>query len=46
MRLMSDDRRKLIADLAMQRQAARLSQTEVAARMRTLCSGGPGRADA
>jgi transcriptional regulator with XRE-family HTH domain len=35
MRRMSEDRRKLIADLAMQRQAARLSQTEVAARMGT-----------
>jgi DNA-binding Xre family transcriptional regulator len=35
MRSMSRERRKLIADLAVQRQAARLSQTEVAARMGT-----------
>ncbi len=35
MRRMSKDRRRLIADLAVQRQAARLSQTEVAARMGT-----------
>ncbi len=35
MRRMSEERRKLIIDLAAQRQAARLSQTEVAARMGT-----------
>lgn len=35
MRRMSADRRRLIADLTAQRQAARLSQTEVAARMGT-----------
>ena len=35
MRRMSQDRRRLIAGLAVQRQAARLSQTEVAARMGT-----------
>ncbi len=35
MRRMSADRRRLIAELAVQRQAARLSQTEVAARMGT-----------
>jgi|SRR6266566_3187249 len=35
MRRMSADRRRLIADLAAQRQVARLSQTEVAARMGT-----------
>jgi DNA-binding Xre family transcriptional regulator len=34
-RRMSEERRKLITDLAAQRQAARLSQTEVAARMGT-----------
>jgi ribosome-binding protein aMBF1 (putative translation factor) len=34
-RRMSAERRKLITDLAAQRQAARLSQTEVAARMGT-----------
>jgi transcriptional regulator with XRE-family HTH domain len=35
MRRMSAERRQLIADLAAQRQASRLSQTEVAARMGT-----------
>ena len=35
MRRMSEDRRQLIADLVEQRQAAQLSQTEVAARMGT-----------
>jgi len=35
MRRMSEERRKLITDLAAQRHAARLSQTEVAARMGT-----------
>lgn len=35
LRRMSDDRRRLVADLAAERQAAGLSQTEVAARMGT-----------
>jgi transcriptional regulator with XRE-family HTH domain len=35
MRRMTRDRRRLIADLTVQRQTARLSQTEVAARMGT-----------
>jgi transcriptional regulator with XRE-family HTH domain len=35
MRRMTQDRRRLIADLTVRRQTARLSQTEVAARMGT-----------
>ena len=35
LRRMSDDRRRLVADLSEQRRAAGLSQTEVAARMGT-----------
>jgi ribosome-binding protein aMBF1 (putative translation factor) len=35
LRRMSDERRRLVADLAAQRRAAGLSQTEVAARMGT-----------
>lgn len=35
LRRMSEDRRRLVAELAAQRQAAGLSQTEVAARMGT-----------
>ena len=35
LRRMADERRRLVTDLTAQRQAARLSQTEVAARMGT-----------
>jgi ribosome-binding protein aMBF1 (putative translation factor) len=35
LRRMADERRRLMTDLAAERQAARLSQTEVAARMGT-----------
>ncbi|WP_306362797.1 helix-turn-helix domain-containing protein [Nocardia sp. CC227C] len=35
LRRMSDDRRRLLTDLVAARRAARLSQTEIAARMRT-----------
>ena len=35
LRRMSDERRRLVADLTEQRRSARLSQTEVAARMGT-----------
>jgi ribosome-binding protein aMBF1 (putative translation factor) len=35
LRRMADDRRRLVTDLTAERQAARLSQTEVAARMGT-----------
>ncbi len=35
LRRMSDDRRRLVSELVEQRQAAQLSQTEVAARMGT-----------